>query len=512
MSKILILDFGSQYTNVLAKKIRAFSVFCEVLPWNTSLEDILHKQPAGLIFSGGPHSVYQENSPKVDQEIYNANIPILGVCYGMQLIARDFGSEVQRGANEFGYIPITFYPSELFQGLVDKDSFQTEIRMSHCDSVTVPPKDFSITASSQCCPVAAIECPQKKIFGLQFHPEVSDSHSIGDKILSNFVRHICRAPETWETQKIGKQLIKEIQEKVGETERVLLALSGGVDSSVLAVLLHRALGDRLSCVFVDTGLLRKGEAQEVKQLFASLGLEVIVEDASEKFFRDLSGVYDPELKRKVIGAAFVDVFDNISRDLNVQWLAQGTIYSDVIESAKSCDATQVIKSHHNVGGLPEKLNLKLLEPLRFLFKDEIRALGKTLGLPEVFINRHPFPGPGLGIRVLGEVRQEYVEIVRNADSIFIEELKKADLYQDVSQAFAVFLPVKSVAIKGDCRHYGYTIVLRAVESNDFMTACWSQLSREFLNQCSSRIINEIPEVSRVVYDISDKPPATIEWE
>lgn len=279
-----------------------------MLPWHTSLEDILQKQPAGVIFSGGPHSVYQENSPEVDQEIYNANIPILGVCYGMQLIARDFGSEVRRGANEFGYIPITFYPSELFKGLVDSDSFQTEIRMSHCDSVAVPPKGFLITASSQRCPVAAIEYPQKKLFGLQFHPEVSDSHSVGDKILSNFVKGICRAPETWETQKIGQQLIRDIQEKVGETERVLLALSGGVDSSVLAVLLHRALGDRLSCVFVDTELLRKGEAQEVQQLFASLGLEVIVEDASEKFFRDLSGIHDPELKRKVIGSAFVDIY------------------------------------------------------------------------------------------------------------------------------------------------------------------------------------------------------------
>ncbi|SYX09045.1 GMP synthase [glutamine-hydrolyzing],GMP synthase,3-methyladenine DNA glycosylase,GMP synthase (glutamine-hydrolyzing), C-terminal domain,GMP synthase C terminal domain [Chlamydia poikilotherma] len=512
MSKILILDFGSQYTNILAKKIRLLSVFCEVLPWNTPLQNILQSAPSGLIFSGGPHSVYHENSPKVDREIYNINIPILGVCYGMQLIARDFGSEVREGGNEFGYTPIVFYPSELFKGLVDKDSFHTEIRMSHCDSVAVPPDDFFVTASSKHCPIAAIECPEKKLFGLQFHPEVSDSQAIGDTILSNFVKHVCQASETWKIETIEKQLINNIKDRVGETERVLLGLSGGVDSSVLAVLLHNALGDRLSCVFVNTGLLRKNEVEEVKQQFSSLGLKIIVEDASEKFFRDLDGIEDPEQKRKIIGSSFIEVFDEVSRNLEVQWLAQGTIYSDVIESAKSCDATQVIKSHHNVGGLPEKLNLKLLEPLRFLFKDEVRALGRVLGLPDSLISRHPFPGPGLGVRVLGKVCQEYVEIVKNADDIFIKELKKANLYHKVSQAFAVFLPIKSVAVKGDCRHYGYTIALRAVESTDFMTACWPSLSREFLNRCSSRIINEIPEVSRVVYDISDKPPATIEWE
>lgn len=512
MSKILILDFGSQYTSILAKKIRALSVFCEVVPWNIPFEAIQASSPVGILLSGGPYSVYEEGSPCIDKRVYEMGIPILGVCYGMQMIARDFGGEVVSGEHEFGYTSIDLYPGDLFRGLVDTEPLSTEIRMSHCDSVVRVPPQFIVTSRSKHCAIAAIECKERQLYGLQFHPEVSDSDSIGNKILENFVLHLCHADQNWSIQKIEQQLTTHIRDSVGDTERVLLGLSGGVDSSVAAVLLHNAIGTRLVCVFVDTGLLRKNEVKEVKSHFSSLGIQLLVKDAADLFLQGLAGVSDPEEKRKVIGKIFIDVFEDIAKDLDVQWLAQGTIYSDVIESAKSCDATQVIKSHHNVGGLPETLQLKLLEPLRYLFKDEVRKLGQSLGLPYSFISRHPFPGPGLGVRVLGEVKKEYVEIVKNADHIFIEELRKADLYHKVSQAFAVFLPVKSVAVKGDCRHYGYTIALRVVETVDFMTACWSSLSREFLNHCSSRIINEVPQVSRVVYDISDKPPSTIEWE
>ncbi|WP_201456962.1 glutamine-hydrolyzing GMP synthase [Chlamydia sp. 17-3921] len=512
MSTIVILDFGSQYTQVLATKIRQLAVYCEVLPWDTSWETLEAKKPLGIILSGGPHSVFQEGAPSVSQKIYDSTIPILGICYGMQLISKDFGSEVYEGVREFGYTPITLQASELFQNIVFKDPINTEIRMSHSDYVAHIPKDFKLIASTPTCPIAAIEHEKKMIFCLQFHPEVSDTNSTGQQILKNFVQNICNAPTNWNTKTIQEQLIQEIQETIGENERVILGLSGGVDSSVTATLLHKAIGDRLICVLVDTGFLRENEISEVTSQFASLGPNLIVKDASQLFYSKMQGISDPEQKRKVLGKTFIEVFEEIAKNLNIHWLAQGTIYSDVIESSKAGKASQVIKSHHNVGGLPEYLNLKLLEPLRCLFKDEVRALGRSLGIASQLIDRHPFPGPGLAIRILGNILSEYIPILRKADVIFIEELKNQGFYNSISQAFAVFLPVKSVSVKGDCRGYGYTIALRAVQSLNFMTGQWAHLPYEFLNFCSSRIINEIPEVSRVVYDISDKPPATIEWE
>lgn len=509
MSKILILDFGSQYTNLLAKAIRGLSVYCEVVPWDIPACYVRNYAPSGIIFSGGPHTVYADDSPSVDQEIYQCQIPILGVCYGMQLIARDFGGEVRTLDHEFGYTSVKLHSSHLFSSVVKDKILNAELRMSHCDSVTVLPDGFSVIASTEKCPIAAMENLEKQIFGLQFHPEVSDSNSFGREILEHFVVSICQSSRSWDVEHIEKQLVETIRKQIGD-ERVLLGLSGGVDSLVAATLLHKAIGSQLICVLVDTGLLRENEAEEVRNQCKAIGIELIVENAAAIFFKNLAGIHDPEEKRKRIGKTFIDVFEKIAAASNVQWLSQGTIYSDVIESAQSGSATQVIKSHHNVGGLPERLQLKLIEPLRCLFKDEVRRLGSALGLPDQLINRHPFPGPGLGIRVVGEVLPDFVEIVRKADMIFLEELQHWGITS--SQAFAIFLPVRSVAVKGDCRCYGYTIALRIVESEDFMTARWSELPRSLLNQCSTRIINEIPEVSRVVYDISDKPPATIEWE
>lgn len=509
---ILIIDFGSQYTHVLAKNIRSLSVYCEVVSWKISLEEVKKKNPLGIIFSGGPNSVYEEDSPRVHSDIYELGIPILGICYGMQLMAKDLKGEVGRGCREFGYTAVSLYKSSLFQDIVQGDSVSTLLRMSHGDSVMALPEGFTIIGSSEHCPIAAMENSIKKLYGLQFHPEVSETNAIGFDIIKRFVQDICKAETSWGAQKILDVLSKYIKDNVDDNEKVILGLSGGVDSTVTAVLLHKVLGDRLICVLVDTGLLRCNEAQEVKKQLECLGLHLIVEDASEIFFKNLSGKCDPEEKRQVIGKTFIEVFEKIASGMNVQWLAQGTIYSDVIESASGGDASQVIKSHHNVGGLPEKLNLKILEPLKFLFKDEVRALGTSLGLPQSFIERHPFPGPGLGIRILGEVTREYVEIVQKADAIFLDELREAGLYHTVSQAFAVFIPVKSVSVKGDGRHYGYTIALRSIESTNFMTAQWSYLTKECLDKCSYRIVNEISQISRVVYDITDKPPATIEWE
>ncbi|KTF28772.1 GMP synthase [Chlamydia pecorum] len=513
MSTIVILDFGSQYTQLLAKRIRQLSTYCEVLPWDVSWETLRSLSPLGIIFSGGPHSVFHENSPKVPWEIYESSIPILGICYGMQLISKDFGSEVYQGNREFGYTPITLMASELFQDIVlEEKDFVTEIRMSHSDYVARIPENFKLIASTPTCPIAAIEHMQKKIFCVQFHPEVSDTTPVGEKILKTFVQRICQAPSTWNPQAIQERLIRDIQEKVGENERVLLGLSGGVDSTITAALLHKALGERVICVLVDTGFLRENEVEEIASQCAFLKENLLIENASELFYSKLKGIHDPEEKRKLLGQTFIEVFESIAKNLDIHWLAQGTIYSDVIESAHSGSSSQVIKSHHNVGGLPEHLHLKLLEPLRYLFKDEVRALGRSLSLSSQLIDRHPFPGPGLAIRVLGEVLPEYLPILRKADKIFLEELDSQGLLTSINQAFAVFLPVKSVAVKGDCRSYGYTIALRAIESTDFMTCRWAHLPYEFLHRCSSRIINEIPEVSRVVYDISDKPPATIEWE
>ncbi|SPN73332.1 GMP synthase [glutamine-hydrolyzing],GMP synthase,3-methyladenine DNA glycosylase,GMP synthase (glutamine-hydrolyzing), C-terminal domain,GMP synthase C terminal domain [Chlamydia serpentis] len=512
MISIVIIDFGSQYTYVLAKQIRKLSVYCEVVPSNISAKSLKEKAPLGIILSGGPHSVYDNNSPSLDREIYQLDIPILGICYGMQLIARDFRGTVSLGTGEFGYTLITLYSSDLFQNLVPYQSLDTKIRMSHRDHVTSLPPGFNVIASTSQCPISGIENKTRRLYGLQFHPEVSDSNSVGNQILKTFVQNICCASTNWNTSYIHQDVINTIQDTIGEDEKVILGLSGGVDSSVTAVLLHQAIGDRLVCVFVDTGLLRKHEVEEVKEQFTTLGLNLVIKNAAEYFYQKLTDVIDPEEKRKTLGSTFIEVFDDIAQSLNVQWLAQGTIYSDVIESSRSGYSSEIIKSHHNVGGLPKNLKLKLIEPLRYLFKDEVRILGEALGLPKDLLNKHPFPGPGLAIRVIGKILPEYLNILRQADEIFIEELKKSKLYHRVSQAFALFLPIKSVSVKGDCRSYGYTIALRAVESLDFMTAQWAHLPFDFLSWCSSRIINEIPEVSRVVYDISDKPPGTIEWE
>lgn len=509
---LLILDFGSQYTSLIAKQIRSMGYYCEVMSWDASFDDIVACNPKGLILSGGPYSVYQSDSPAIDTRIYTLGIPILGVCYGMQLIAKDFGGVVATGAHEFGYTPIRLVACNLFRRLTVDGHIDVSLRMSHCDYVQHMPDNFFAVGFSENCPVAAFEHKELPIFGLQFHPEVSERDDIGKNILLSFVHDICHVNPTWRRGYILDLLVEEIRNQLGSEDHVLLALSGGVDSSVTAALLHRVIGNRLHCVFVDTGLLRDDESVEILKQFSDTEYNITYVDASPHFFSNLAGVEDPEQKRKIIGKTFIDVFEEEAKKLNATWLAQGTIYSDVIESSASGKLTHNIKSHHNVGGLPKMLNLQLIEPLRKLFKDEVRDLGLSLGLSSDFIYRHPFPGPGLGVRILGEITPEYAHILRQADAIFIKELRNSQWYHQVSQAFAVFMPVKSVSVKGDCRCYGYTIALRAVQSRDFMTGKIAQLPYDILERCATRIINEIPEVSRVVYDISDKPPSTIEWE
>jgi GMP synthase (glutamine-hydrolysing) len=517
--RILILDFGAQYTQLIARRVRELGVYCEIHPWDMSQKDVRDFGARGIILSGGPESVTDSAPPAAPQVVFELGVPVLGICYGMQTMAQQLGGRVIASSHrEFGYAQVTSSaPCRLLEGLRDhtdaQGRAQLDVWMSHGDRVEELPPGFVATAFTATVPLAAMADETRSFYAVQFHPEVT--HTLqGERILERFVREICSCEARWDAGNIIADSIARVREQVGR-DRVLLGLSGGVDSSVVAALLHRAIGDQLTCVFVDHGLLRLNEGDQVMETFAKhMGVSVIRIDAGERFYEALRGEADPERKRKIIGRLFVEVFEEQSAKLaGVRWLAQGTIYPDVIESAGSkTGKAHVIKSHHNVGGLPERMNLKLLEPLRELFKDEVRKIGVELGLPREMVYRHPFPGPGLGVRILGEVTRQYADLLRRADAIYLEELRKHDLYDRTSQAFAVFLPVRSVAVMGDGRRYDYVIALRAVETVDFMTARWSRLPYEFLDLVARRIINEVPGISRVTYDISGKPPATIEWE
>ena len=517
--KILILDFGSQYTQLIARRVREIGVYCEIRHWNISESDLTEFAPSGVILSGGPESVTAPNAPRTPAAVFSLGVPVLGHCYGMQDMALQLGGTVECSQQrEFGYAQLrVLIDDPLLAGISDHlgDDGQAllDVWMSHGDKVTRLPRGFKRLGASESAPIAAMVHARKRFYGLQFHPEVTHTHQ-GQRILTRFVRTVCGSNALWTPGNIIDDAIASIRQRVGE-DNVVLGLSGGVDSSVVAAILHRAIGRQLTCVFVDNGLLRLNEGHQVMETFArNMGVKVRRVNAAGLFLRRLKGVRDPQRKRKIIGNTFVEIFDQqASRLRNVRWLAQGTIYPDVIESgASDHGSAHIIKTHHNVGGLPKRMKLKLLEPLRELFKDEVRRIGLELGLPHDMLCRHPFPGPGLGVRILGEVRKSYADILRQADAIFMEELHEADWYQKVSQAFAVFLPVKSVGVTGDGRRYEWVIVLRAVETIDFMTARWAQLPYELLERVSRRIINEVAEVSRVTYDISSKPPATIEWE
>ena len=514
--KVLILDFGSQYTQLIARRVRELGTYSEIYPWDIALEKITAFNAKGIILSGGPESVTLEDTPEVSAEILTLGIPVLGICYGMQTLAEKLGGEVESSNHrEFGYAQVNIEnDSELLVQLTDEPNKNVlDVWMSHGDRVAKLPDDFTIIASTESAPIAAIENQEKKIYGLQFHPEVTHTKQ-GKQILQRFVHDICGCGSDWTAANIVQESIENIRQQVGN-EQVILGLSGGVDSSVVAALLHKAIGDQLTCIFVDTGLLRLNEGDQVMETFSQhMGVKVIRVDAEQRYLEELKGIEDPEDKRKIIGNLFIKIFEEESANLtNAKWLAQGTIYPDVIESAGAATGkAHLIKSHHNVGGLPEDMKLSLVEPLRELFKDEVRKIGNELGLPHEMIYRHPFPGPGLGVRILGEVKKEYANLLRLADDIFISELREQNLYDKVSQAFAVFLPVKSVGVMGDGRKYDYVIALRAVETIDFMTARWAHLPYDFLDHVSRRIINEIDGISRVTYDISGKPPATIEWE
>ena len=537
-SKILILDFGSQVTQLIARRVREAGVFSEVHPYDVSDEFIRNSGAAGIILSGGPSSVTEGDTPRAPQAVFEIGVPVLGICYGMQTMAAQLGGKVENGkVREFGYAEVRARGhTALLNGISDfvttEGHGMLKVWMSHGDKVIDMPSGFKLMASTDSCPVAGMADEERKLYAVQFHPEVT--HTVqGTAILDRFVHEICGCKADWNMPDYVTEAITAIREQVGQ-DQVILGLSGGVDSSVAAALIHRAIGDQLTCVFVDHGLLRLDEGKMVMDMFAkNLGVKVIHVDATAQFMGKLVGVSDPEAKRKIIGREFVEVFQVEAGKLsNAKWLAQGTIYPDVIESAgKGKKGAHTIKSHHNVGGLPETLNLKLLEPLRDLFKDEVRKLGVALGLPHDMVYRHPFPGPGLGVRILGEVKKEYADLLRRADAIFIEELRNTSIplpqelseqqsvghfhknwYDATSQAFAVFLPVKSVGVMGDGRTYEYVVALRAVQTQDFMTAHWAHLPHELLGRVSNRIINEVRGINRVVYDISGKPPATIEWE
>ena len=517
--RILILDFGSQYTQLIARRVRESGVFCELFPWDVSDDDVRDFNPKGIILSGGPESTIGDEAPVAPQAVFELGIPVLGICYGMQTMAAQLGGEVETSEHrEYGYAQVRARGhSALLKDIEDhvtEEGFgMLDVWMSHGDRVTAIPNGFKVMASTDNAPLAGMADENRRFYGVQFHPEVTHTKQ-GDRILDRFVKDICDCDGLWTASNIIEDNIKAVQEKVGDDE-VILGLSGGVDSSVVAALLHKAIGTQLTCIFVDNGLLRYKEGDQVMAMFAEhMGIKVIRVDAEERFLTALSGEADPEKKRKIIGNLFIEIFEEESEKLtSAKWLAQGTIYPDVIESAGGkTGKAHVIKSHHNLGGLPDDMKLGLVEPLRELFKDEVRKLGIELGLPAEMVQRHPFPGPGLGVRILGEVKKEYADLLRLADHIFIEELYAHDLYHKTSQAFTVFLPVKSVGVMGDGRRYDYVVALRAVETIDFMTARWAHLPYDFLDLVSRRIINEVQGISRVTYDISGKPPATIEWE
>ncbi|MCZ6667768.1 MAG: glutamine-hydrolyzing GMP synthase [Gammaproteobacteria bacterium] len=517
--RILILDFGSQYTQLIARRVRECGVYSEIYPWDVALERIQAFGAKGLILSGGPESTLESQTPQVPLEILELGVPILGICYGMQAIARQLGGEVENvGKSEFGYASVrarghTELLRDIQDSTTDEGYGMLDVWMSHGDRVAKLPPGFKLMASTESAPIAGMADESRKIYGLQFHPEVTHTTQ-GMAIYGRFLHAICGCGSAWTSANIIDSTIAEVRERVG-SDPIILGLSGGVDSSVVAALLHRAIGDQLTCIFVDNGLLRFHEGDQVMDQFARhMGVRVIRVDAENRFLQKLEGITDPELKRKAIGNLFIEIFEEeAAKQGDAKWLAQGTIYPDVIESAgASTGKAHLIKSHHNVGGLPDDMQLELIEPLRELFKDEVRRVGVELGLPREMVYRHPFPGPGLGVRILGEVKQEFADVLRLADHIFIEELRSNDLYDQVSQAFVVFLPVKSVGVTGDGRRYNHVVALRAVETIDFMTARWAHLPYDFLDHVSRRIMNEIDSISRVVYDISGKPPATIEWE
>ncbi len=517
--KILILDFGSQYTQLIARRVREAGVYCEIFPWDIPFERIKKFAAKGIVLSGGPESTLAAETPLAPMEIFDLDVPILGICYGMQTITQQLGGEVENvGKSEFGYAQVrarghTDLLRDIQDSVTEEGYGMLDVWMSHGDRVAELPPGFKLMASTRSAPIAAMANESRKIYGLQFHPEVTHTKQ-GVAIYSRFIHDICGCGSAWTSENIIVSTINGIRAKVGQDE-VILGLSGGVDSSVVAALLHEAIGDQLTCIFVDNGLLRHREGDQVMSQFAEhMGIKVIRVDAENRFLAKLKGINDPELKRKAIGNLFIEIFEEEAAKQNhAKWLAQGTIYPDVIESAgASTGKAHLIKSHHNVGGLPEDMKLDLVEPLRELFKDEVRRLGVELGLPKKMVYRHPFPGPGLGVRILGEVKKEYADTLRLADDIFINELRANDLYDEVSQAFVVFLPVKSVGVTGDGRRYNHVVSLRAVETVDFMTARWAHLPYEFLDHVSRRIMNEIEGISRVVYDISGKPPGTIEWE
>jgi len=517
--KILILDFGSQYTQLIARRVREIGVYCEIHPWDCESHYIRAFAARGIILSGGPETVTAAYTPRVPMLVFDLGVPVLGICYGMQTMAEQLGGKVESTAHrEFGYAQVRARGhSSLLRNIEDHTTPEgygvLDVWMSHGDQVTALPPGFKLIASTDTAEIAGMADEERRFFALQFHPEVTHTRQ-GKRIIERFVRGICDCNALWTARNIIEDSIAQLSEQVGD-EEVILGLSGGVDSSVVAALLHKAIGDQLTCVFVDTGLLRMHEGDQVMATFAEhMGVHVLRINAEARFLAALEGVADPEMKRKIIGKVFVEIFDEeAGRLADARWLAQGTIYPDVIESAGAkTGKAHVIKSHHNVGGLPANMALKLIEPLRELFKDEVREIGLELGLPSEMVYRHPFPGPGLGVRILGEVKKEYADLLRRADAIFIEELYRHRLYEKTSQAFAVFLPVRSVGVMGDGRRYDYVIALRAVETVDFMTAHWAHLPYDFLDLVSRRIINEVPGISRVTYDISGKPPATIEWE
>lgn len=516
--RILILDFGSQYVQLIARRVREIGVYCELMPCDIDEKTICDFNPHGIILSGGAETVTIDYTMRAPTIVFEIGCPVLGICYGMQTMAYQLGGRVDTAIRaEFGYAELRILNSTLLlEGIKDRISSDgtplLDVWMSHSDIVTALPPGFEIIASTDNSPFAAMIDSKRRFFGLQFHPEVTHTTQ-GHHILKRFVNDICRCESSWEIKNIIKDHVCDIRKKVGK-ERIIVGLSGGIDSAVTAALVYKAIGDQLVCILVDTGLLRLNEVEEILEAFKKhMGIKVICVDARKLFMKALKDIFDPEEKRKIIGEQFISVFETEAKKLNINWLGQGTIYPDIIESTKTkIGKGYVIKTHHNVGGLPFTMELQLIEPLRELFKDEVRKLGLALGLPKDLVYRHPFPGPGLAIRILGEITPKYIDILKRADAIFIEELKKHHHYDNVNQAFVVFMPIKTVGVKGDSRHYGYVVILRAVKTIDFMTARWAELSYDFLSKVSHRIINEINEISRVVYDITNKPPATIEWE